>query len=335
MKRRGIALVAALLALLLAGAMASAALAVAHLHWRAGLGQLAAARANARVLLSLEQRLVTWNSAWADSLPIALDVSLGGATGPGFRMADTALRLGSALFQLRSTAEEYSADGGLLARDGAAILIALGPPEFRDTAAIVSNTTVALSGDAKVTGGDHIPPGWDSLCPPLDLSAVAQIVESDPFLRFAPGIDTALRPTAGIVLGGAINSPGPRLLPDGSCDLTPLNWGDPAPGPCAGLRPVVVLNPGARVVDGIGSGVLLALGDIELSGDFYFTGVMLAKGRVRFGGRAHLVGGLVALDGVELSAMAKIDHSTCAISRALEAQRVAPRRIPGGGWRLW
>jgi hypothetical protein len=222
----------------------------------------------------------------------------------------------------------------VLARDGASLVIALGPPAFRDTAAVISPQAVTLLNGAKIIGGDRTPPGWDPFCPPPDSTLLAALIEAAPLLRFTPEISAALRPSSGSTLSGIIAAPSPRLHPDGSCEAGPLNWGDPGMGACGALLPIVVLQGGARVVDGMGAGTLLALGDLELSGSFSFTGVMLAMGRVRLGGQARLVGSVIALGDVELEGMAEISHSGCAVRRAVESWKVVPKRVRGGGWRV-
>lgn len=332
MNRRGVTLVAALLALLIASAFASAALAAAHYRWRAGLGQGAATRVTLRVRAALEQHLATWDQRHADSLAIGSSEELDRKSEPGLRGIDSVTRLGSWLYQLHSTSEELSADGVMLARDGGSLLLALEPPQLHDSAAVLSPGPVATDPGSWIHGEDQDPPGWVG-CPPAESTGVAQLIDPVPLRQLTPGFVTLLRPTSGDTFSGTVLAPGPAIAVDSTCQPTAMNWGDPQAGPCAGLNPVVVLQPGTRVVDGKGAGVLISLGSVELSGDFLFTGVMVALGSVRMSDRARLIGALVATGPVELTGMAEISRSSCAVRRALGSQHLVPVAIPGGWWR--
>lgn len=119
MTRRGTVLVTVLLALLLTGALATAALAAARLRHLAGLRAMAAARASLMVDRRLETHLAALDPLAVESLAVGIPVPL--AAG------DTLRRLGPTLYQLRVLVEVQLTGGGIVARDGAAQLLELLP----------------------------------------------------------------------------------------------------------------------------------------------------------------------------------------------------------------
>lgn len=254
MNRRGTVLLSALFALLLTGALATAALLTARLRLMAGMRNSAAARTTLAVQQRLEEQRASLTRSQLDSMEMGERVAL--ADG------DTLMRLGPSLYRLRVSAEERLADGALLARDGAIQLLERPAVGFPDSAAVM--------------------------------------LHPDPFALLSP------RVIAWLLAEGSSGGRGPR----------------------------VVLQPGGELVDGMGSGVLLGLGDIELSGDFSFTGVILARGRATLRGRARVQGSVIAADGVQLLELAEITHSATLVQEAL-AEALPPLvRVPGGWWRV-
>jgi hypothetical protein len=296
MNRRGAALIVALLALLIAGAVASAALATGQLRWRAGLAQRAAARATLEVQSALDRTFVAWDNRRFDSLPVGAVWEVGRVEGGGSRQRDSVARLGPWLFQVRSVAEIGAPDAPPLARDAAALLITLAPLALADSAAVVA-PALSIRDGARVDGSDRVPAGWEGRCPTAGSPVSAQLADTSPFDRF---------------------SHDPRLLL----------------APTSGPDSVTVLQTDGRVVDGMGSGILWARGSLELSGDFYFAGVILVEGSLRLSDRVRVEGTILAGGPVLIAGMAEINHSRCAIRSVLQSNRVVPRRLPGGWWRL-
>lgn len=131
MSRRGAALPATLLAMAVAGALASAALAVARLSYLRGYRQLALAAASAAASGSLawwraELGHVRWTDSLAIGQPRALPQSL--PLPRGLRTSDSVVRLSRALLLIRSTGERLDADGAVLARERLESILRIGVP---------------------------------------------------------------------------------------------------------------------------------------------------------------------------------------------------------------
>jgi hypothetical protein len=107
------------------------------------------------------------------------------------------------------------------------------------------------------------------------------------------------------------------------------NWGEPktATPECQSYFPIVLGtssygNP-FKITGDRGQGVLLADGDLELTGGFEWYGLILVKGSFKITGTgAKVFGAVIAQNGATvddntLSGNTHISYSTCAISRAL------------------
>jgi hypothetical protein len=231
-----------------------------------------------------------------DSLPEGAVREIGRSEGVFARRHDSLVRLGPSLFQFRSAVEVGAPGQAPLARDAAAILVRLAPLELIDSAVVVS-PMVQLQGAGRIDGTDRVPTGWAARCPPSGPAMPSHLADSAPFARFR--LD-------------------PRLLLQ----------------PRSGADSVAVLQGGYRWVDGMGSGILWARGPLELSGSSYFAGVMLVEGTLRLSERARVDGVVLAESLVWVGDMAEINHSSCAVRLALEGNRVVPRPVRGGWWRL-
>lgn len=336
MNRRGIALLLALLGIVLAAVLATATLTAARLRWRTGRGLLAAAQASTAVSASLAVRQAAWDPRSVDTVPIGQAVPWAASvpSTPSVLTYDSIIRLGPALYQLRTVAERVTADGTLLARDGAVELIELAAPLLVDSSAVVAPVAPIVGGTAVIDGADRVPPGWDTLCPTPEPSDLAFVADPDPFTRLTPISLDELASWAEIRPAGSVAPPAPVVDSAGVCLTALTNWGDPHGGACRDRQPLVVLQPGATVADGKGQGILIAQGTLSLSGDFYFAGVILALGDVRLDGRAIVLGTILAVGGVHLADQASVGRSTCAVRRALTAQRRIAGQVGGGWWRV-
>jgi hypothetical protein len=124
-------------------------------------------------------------------------------------------------------------------------------------------------------------------------------------------------------LPGATGTPGPREVA-GSCDPTdPWNWGDPDRPwrPCGGH---FVLRSGVgatTVAGGVGQGVLVVDGDLDLTASARHYGVVVVSGRLRVAEGARLEGLALAFGGADVAAGASIVRSACRAALALDGLR--------------
>lgn len=343
--RRGAALPLVLLLVALLGALAALTLLGSRVRSLAGERALDRARATAGAQGTIQQVLGNWPALAADTLPVGIVVGLPTAAAPGIRSTDSIHRLGKTLYLVRSEAERVRADGGTLARAGLGYLLHLVRPALPESAAVVAAGAVTLEGTALASGYDSLPlASWSAGCPPpgapragIQSAGMVADCPGGGCTRGAPPLltDTAvttarlgllgavtlpsLMAQANHRVGGAIPWPGPALT-GGSCDRgSTSNWGDPLPGggPCAGWFPVISAGAGTVVGGGVGQGVLIGTGTLELSGDLGFTGVVIAVGPLRLRDRVRVTGAVVALDSVTLSDSVIVEWSDCAVTMAL------------------
>jgi hypothetical protein len=132
------------------------------------------------------------------------------------------------------------------------------------------------------------------------------------------------RPSAGFTVRGNFSNPSPWPASDGRWHI------------------IRVLNDGQQVLklpNGVGRGMLIVAGDLEIKGATTWEGIILAGGRLTFaGGARSLITGAVVtglnyetralnalprgdfqLDDSNLSGAVDITYSSCAISRAVAA----------------
>lgn len=343
--RRGAALPLVLLLVALLGTLAGLTLLGSRIRSLAGERSLDHVRAAAHAHGGIQQALGTWAALAADTLPVGAGMALAPSVRPGLQSTDSILRLGQTLYLVRSASERVRADGSLLARAGIGYLLQLVRPALPESAAVTSAGPVTLQGRALASGYDSLPAAsWAAGCPgggAPRAGVLAAGLTSDcagggcaqggPPLQTDPTLTVnRLSQLGGVTLAGLIVQanhqvsgvtvwPGPALAA-GSCDRgTASNWGDPLPvgGPCAGWFPVISAAPGTVVGGGVGQGVLVGAGALELAGDIRFTGVVVALGPVRFRDRARVSGAVVALDSVTLSDSVVVEWSDCAVTMAL------------------
>ena len=137
-------------------------------------------------------------------------------------------------------------------------------------------------------------------------------------LTYAPATYTQRQPST-IVVGGVTK-----------CNYADnANWGEPKTTvpQCNSYFPIVlgtstIGNP-FKITGVRGQGVLLADGDLELTGGFEWYGLILVKGSFKITGTgAKVFGSVIAQNGATvddntISGNTQITYSTCAISRAL------------------
>jgi hypothetical protein len=145
MNRRGVALFAVMVALLLTGALAAVVLAAARLRWLSGYRQLAGRQAYEAAAGAVAQHVTEWDSLVTRGLVPGTVAPLAGPSVPGsIRTHDSVIRLGAYLFLVRSVGEVIAADGSVLARDGVAQLVELQPSGATESPSSEAGSQVPL-----------------------------------------------------------------------------------------------------------------------------------------------------------------------------------------------
>jgi hypothetical protein len=151
-------------------------------------------------------------------------------------------------------------------------------------------------------------------------------MDSTTFTQFGPTSYAQLASTANIVLPGGSYAPTPAVSA-GTCNTAvTTNWGDGAnhANPCGTYFPIIRLTGNTTLTGGQGQGILLADGNITLSGSFTFYGLVIAKGGFSTvpGGSSKIYGSVMA-QSINLATTAfngdvVINYSNCALTQALQ-----------------
>jgi hypothetical protein len=367
-RRRGFAIVVALLAIALVAAFVAGA-------WMIAVREFRSSQAGSAAQLAME------GAEYGATLPAetwapgdALTAALGSTTAQG-----TATLAGGAVSSWRmqrlSPTTFLSQGEGRFghARRAAALFLRLALADFDTTAALTVRDSARVLAGGLVSGADAIPTNWTGLgcalaangagtaapdtthvCDGNCASAAgvgivgtpsryadSTAADSAKYTQFGSETWATLTARAAVVLApNAVVTPGPVAV-GGSCDRSAVtNWGDPlrASG-CGNYFPVVYARGDVTINGGLAQGILLAEGDVILSGGALFVGVIVARDDVRSSvGGAHVYGTVLAQDRVvadgvhpEIAAAGVVERSTCAVARA--ALGAAPlRRVRDRSW---
>jgi hypothetical protein len=345
--------------------LAGLLLSVAGARWRGGVASVRETRVRIAAAAESERALGAWDPLLADSLADGAAVTvMTGRIGGNVVPYDTLLRMGEGLYFLRVITELRDHGGVLQAREGVARLVELAVPEVPDSQAVAAVGPISTTGDPIIDGKDLLPAGWGGVCraaeparaavrSPLSAPVVGDCqggscLSGVPLTVFDTTLAQGFPDRLGdvtldqlVALGdhrvsGLVRA-GPQIGVDGRCDLSLVdNWGDPlaSTGPCSRYFSLVVAEDGTRVGGGVGQGVLIGMGHLELGGDLAFHGVVLARGPLTVRDQASVVGTVLAADSVYLGDRGGIYRSTCAVRRAVSgAGRPNPR--PERGWFRW
>lgn len=355
--RRGIALVLALFAVVVATLLITAVFYIARLEQRMGNNRIAATQAREAAESGLSSVLGNWsttsyNSLMVDSsLVIPLTPVAGAAS---YRGSLRRLTPTTFLIQVEGL---YQVGGQIVTRRQLARIVRLNQPAINMNAAVTTRVGISISGSSQVSGNDSVPAMWGGVCPPPGpdqpgvrdssgnvttsgacsgascITGTPQIL-TDPtvttgsFSQFGDISFTELASYADKVVGGTVTGIGPttNLGPPVSCRIMDIeNWGDPLnpSAVCGGYYPVIYAPGDLHLSGGWGQGILLVGGDLEISSGVEFYGPVIVQGRIRSTGTGgHIFGGLMAANAdfsvSLLSGNSVVNFSTCAINRALQ-----------------
>ena len=343
-REEGIALAAAMYALIVVGGLVSAAFFVSVLEQRLGFnalklnGAFAAADGGAAEIVS------QWSSGGYDQLAVGETATLGQRwVGQSGWYGGTVRRLARQLFLI--TIDAYSRDS--TARQRVGLLVRSTPVEVDLRAALTTRGPVRLGTSASVSGNDEPPSGWTGCedprsplpalrLPPADSAAILSpgctnygCLSGTPKIRGDSTInDVSFSDLAALASrtlpGGSYSEIGPRADADG-CDWShPQNWGDPLSpgGSCSRYFPLIFIGGNASIQGTAGQGVLVVDGNLRVDGDLQFYGAVIVRGTLSItGGR---VSGGVSAGGASLEASsvlgeAVVRYSSCVLERALDA----------------
>ena len=365
-KQCGFALPVTVFALVVVGVITTGGFFMAHQEGRIGVASEHAGLAFYLTERGLVDAMGQWNSAfsalplWGDTAVTRNYSGLGQVTTRVTRMTDLLYFL---------DVEATVTRGGVMlsgASRRVGVTVRLATADMEPRAALTTRGPTALSGTAEVHGEDEVPSGWGSFCPASlvdkpgiltdDSSQVstqgAADITGDPMVEEDPTIDDLtfrqfgaltwddLTDMADIRMsGGSLTTLEPDSTASGVCrtgQAFPSNWGNPEnPGvACSEWFPIIHVTGNANIQSGgVGQGVLLVDGDLDLRGNFAFYGIIIVQGRMRTQGQGNRVhGGVLAsnavLDTQALTGGSVITTSTCAVSRAVSESASLTRARP-------
>ncbi len=354
---RGFALVVAIFALVVVGALVAGAFFVGMQEQRLGRNAIMNQQAFQAAETGIEAELAEWNAvvynamAPGDVTPFGrwLPDSSGWYRGRVRRMNDMVFFI---------EAEGFSRDSASRAHLG--MLTRLRPLEIEVLSALQTQGDVVVTGNATITGANADPPGWlgcpaapDDTLPGImtnDTSAIKVVlsgkgtadVEGDPQWDEDPSINDSsltnfgdydfndLRQIASLVFVGNqnfANSLAPTLAGAACATGNNRNWGEPettVPA-CQGYYPIIYIDGDATINGDRGQGVLIVDGSLDIQGGFRFAGPVLVREDLSFQGSPgqtpRIDGGVIAANVTTgknaFAGNASIGYSFCAIEKAL------------------
>jgi hypothetical protein len=353
-RRRGVALFAALVALLLLALLAVGSMQLGRGDFQRTRDETAMRRATNVADAGAYDILGRWARLPHEA------VVVGGELGPDtvhLTGASAVTRTTRSARQLWWTVSEGQAGdslSGTLARRTVRMAYRLALPEPVLNAAFVARDSVTLAGAARVVGSDTALATWGAVCTIANHAAAIAMPDTTRLCDGSCGYGSVMGRAVGLpallsdttaadtaryrVFGGetwgtltqhamlvlppgSIVTPAPTIV-SGTCDRSRLdNWGDPGgTSACATYAPLIWARGDLEIRGGTGGGVLLVDGDLTLSGGARVVGLAIVRDDVMSSGVGGTVlGGLLAGD----ATVAPGDHSHLDGSTLVQRSRCA------------
>ena len=354
---RGIALVAAIVALVVIGALVAGTFFVSSLEQKTAENSVDAAEAYQAAEAGIVKNVANWDTgnnllATDAGTTIAQDSV---AKGTYFNV--TISRLNSSLFLLKSVGTRNGTTQSL------AMVLRTVTVNPSVGAAVTAKGNVSVGGNATINGTNTNPSGWSGCASAPDKggirtsgtvntngnptisgspskiqndSSVTDALFQNPFNQFKAIATMSLAGSSGSGNYTTYNNIAPSTT--GSplkCNLNDTNnWGEPLrtgsyTSQCTTYSPIIYFGGNAKFVNGRGQGILLVDGDLSIAGNFQWVGLVIAIGQVKTGnGTANVTGAIMANnadigDQTSFSGTPVVSYSKCAIDYVLNSAAVA------------
>jgi type II secretory pathway pseudopilin PulG len=119
------------------------------------------------------------------------------------------------------------------------------------------------------------------------------------------------------------------------------NWGEPRESgspvtQCQSYFPTIYFNGNTKINGGIGQGIIMVNGDLEITGGFEYYGIVLVRGSLKSTGTGgHVTGGILAanvdLEQEDILGNAVFTYSSCALSK-VQNGGAAGAQMRSRGW---
>lgn len=352
--RRGVALPLALFTLVIAAVMITAVFYVGRLEQRMGTNSVAATQAFEAAETGVAYVLTHWTPSYSSIASGATTVLPVTAVGSNATYTASIRRLNTTLFLLQAEGR-FLVAGQAVTRRQVARVIRLDPPVIEPAGALTTRLGLEVTDDATIDGSDNVPGTWGITCA-APFPPVAAIVDSagtvvttpnctgQTCLTGSPTIQTtafgarmsvyntfgsetfsSLATAAEKVVSGTISGIAPSTIPGSppTCNTAdPNNWGDAVDptGRCGNYFPIIYAPGDLELSSGIGQGVLLVQGNLNISGPFQFYGIIIVQGVVTASNGQVYGAVMTASDGGvpsgRIGGTAQLKYSHCAVDRA-------------------
>ena len=365
---RGVALLAALGAIVLIGVIIAGGLFSVTQDYRISDNALRQSRATSTAELGLNRIVAEWNLAYNQR--VTGDTMKRSYTASGGGIANVVVtRLNGPFFWVVSEGLSGTTRSTFLARRRYGMLLRLDTPQISFLGAITTQGTTTINGNVIVNGNDAAPASWTSCSPGTNVAGAAisptttaniigsVTLDGNPEVLTTPAAsDTntyfnygntnyaSLAATADLVYPGGttLNGIAPIAIgPSCVASLIPANWGEPdhavPAGPCETYFPIIHVRGDLKAATGRGQGILLVDGNLEVAGHFVFMGAIIVRGALKMSGSGNkIVGATMAAsvsvdDNVSLSGNTSMLYSSCALLAALSANAY-PKAARQRGW---
>lgn len=346
---RGIALVVAIVALVVVGALVAGAFFVGVQEQRVGLNSLKAQQAFAAAQEGAQLQVADWAGGTYKDVPVGDSATFAGALDDGtgwYRGSVT--RMSTMIWMVES--EGFSRDS--TTRQKVGMIVRLRPIEIEIKAGLRTQGAIQIGGSAYINGYDSEPGAWTG-CPALGDPLPGIGIPNDSLISYSgcsdqsciqgePKVeeDTTISDesltTFGDVDFDELRSLATKVIIGGNRKIQPSlngtvcntadnnNFGDPLlpAAPCGGYFPIVYVTSDLTINGDQGQGVLIVDGNLSVQGGFQFFGPVIVRGILKTTGTGgHFHGGVVAanvsLEQNTVLGNAVINYSSCALLRSL------------------
>jgi hypothetical protein len=335
--REGFALAAALLAMVVVGAIVTGGFFAASQEGLIGNSgrrsdeALMIAEAGMNNIIGTKNKIYFDTLAYNTSIVVANNVrlSVGGDTLGTYTV--NVRRLSDKVFVVTSTGTATRGGMGAGATRTLGQIVRTLNVQFNNRSAVYSYSSVRVGGSAEISGYDTFPPEWNGCDTTAAKAGIVTrdtsgtrdtghgsiygspdevldtTIQSSNFQQFGDISYSQLKSMANITLaaGSTVTGTGPSVS-GGVCQTTvQTNWGEPIDmtNPCYTYWPVIWAQGDLHISSsGTGQGILLVDGNLDITGGFTFYGVTIVQGTVTSSGTGgHLNGTVMVFDGGILS----------------------------------
>ncbi len=357
--RRGFALPTVIGALVIIGVLVTAGFFISQQELRIGVASKHANMAVNIAQAGANEVLGNWNGYQLGNIAVWSDTTITDTIANGIWEVSIA---NSNNFVYFLTATGTVTEGGALwsgAKRTIGIVTKMIFADIDPPAALTTRGTTVIKGNALVNGTNTTPPSWAPYCTAFETHDTTGVLTNDTSLIGTSGkgavlgspdydqdstiVDstfttfgemdwaqlTALAQAEGknvTSLGTAITSTQPDTTAAGECnEATLTNWGDTIPtAACGAYFPLIYHGgPELRIQSGgMGQGILLVDGTLDLRGNFLFYGIIIVQGDFETQGNGNrIIGAVLAsnglLDDQSITGGSEITYSRCTVQRAI------------------